>query len=68
MTIVKERKPPVVRTTVAPGLERRRASDEEQAGWTEEQRKVYECMHCHTAYKPGSGGAHICEHWHEGLT
>jgi hypothetical protein len=62
-----DRKPAVVRATVAPGLERRRASDEEQASWTEEQRKVYSCMHCKTAYKPGSGAAWVCEHWHEGL-
>ncbi|EMD29625.1 hypothetical protein [Amycolatopsis azurea] len=65
--VAQERKPRVVRTSIPPHLAHRQASDEEQAGWTKEQLKVYSCMHCNTAYKPGSGAAWICEHWHEGL-
>ncbi|MFI6307448.1 hypothetical protein ACIBCH_36655 [Amycolatopsis thailandensis] len=53
--------------SIPAGLTPRRATDEEQAQWTEEQREIYSCMHCHTAYKAGSGAAHVCEHWHEGL-
>lgn len=62
-----ERKPPVVRSSILPSLASRRASDYEQAQWTEEERRLHSCMHCKTAYKPGSGAAWSCEHWHEGL-
>jgi len=68
MTVaVQDQKPPVVRTKVAPGLTHRRASDYEQSQWTSAQKAANTCMHCKTAYKTGSGAAHVCEHWHEGL-
>ncbi len=60
-------KPVVVNPTIPTSLARRRASDDDQAHWTDEQRAVNSCMHCKTPYKEGSGAASVCEHWHEGL-
>jgi len=68
MTVaVQDRKPRIVRTTVAPGLTRLRATPEELKTWTDAQHAANTCMHCDRTYKAGSGGAWKCEHWHEGL-
>lgn len=55
----------ITKATPAPGLRHRRATDAEVASWTENQREVYSCRHCHTPYRVGSGANWICEHWHE---
>lgn len=55
------------RTKPAPGLEHRRATDREQAAWSEKSAAANTCRWCKTAYRAGSGAAWVCEHWHEGL-
>jgi hypothetical protein len=53
--------------TPAPNLAHRRATDQEQARWSEHARVINTCRWCKTAYRAGSGAAWVCEHWHEGL-
>lgn len=55
------------RMTPAPGLEHRRATDREQAEWSDRAAAANTCCWCKVAYRTGSGAAWVCEHWHEGL-
>lgn len=57
----------LARMTPAPGLARRRATDTEQATWTERDHEINTCRWCKTPYRAGSGAPSVCEHWHEGL-
>lgn len=63
----KDRKMPVVHPSIPASLASRCASPADQKTWTEADRARRTCMHCKTAYKAGSGGAYVCEQWHEGL-
>lgn len=54
----------VTKATPAPGLVHRRATEQEQARMNERDFLINTCQYCKTVYRPGSGGAYVCEHYH----